>query len=964
MSYISFQEIKNQLKIACDAARKSDLRKELNSDTVHFSARILPAELHEICTHHANGSTQKLEKAGRSKIYSASRTKKNQLLASAHFQRICSLMKDDVSTNAIKQSLKDRWREFLVPPYASDIPDDFKCQICRVVSDTHETLDAKEQAKLKSLKGSDFWEWLTCVTLIALSQPEADDRLRKSWILAQPSEPVASDPLYELLKKGEAEYHARQGMEAVRTLTAYLNNSNVNCRDEARYYLGKAYLLHDSLDYAKAEEMLSKVTNGEFAGDAYYLRYKLCKDGCLYQGAKKDIAAMQKRLLEQADDKGSLDAKLERAEYYFKRADKPGHISGSSNLQEAIRRYEKIIELEHKAGNFAHTPFAAYRLCLCAAYPGSGIGDRKANEYLRIAADGGISEAMEKQRLKSPMELLSVPQPAPKQSAGCCVFNAVNSKALYLAMTLPVGWEKLCLCQEEASALHQRMKKAGCKFIGAQAPEELTNFEKKQFFMLVSDNFKKNQLDALYLLQAITEAKAAHMTGDGQKIEVYLRGDCEYCAPLVDTMVNLMGKYAIPVHILDDDSDSVLSLLAELPLFFPIRNLSECDEVSLHFIVLGANRCAEFLVRHAFWLMNFHNKKITTKITVLAPEAKRLEHILQGKYPGMFDKSIVKCWLQCPELHFEPISYDGPELNEWLDLHASDHCYFTVAGDSEEDNLALAIRLREWTVRKKLVAAQETVIAFQCPGAENAFLSRQLVVQSQPYGTPWYSNYCLRAFASDSRYDWKNLTCHPLEMMSRCIHMGYYGVEPDADVKEKASALESYFNRYYNHASSYAVAVGLVYRLFSCWHFGFPCLPQELRTGTQEAMEQLYQPEILEKMAKQFEEHLSQLNSIDQLAHQEHDRWVAYMLASGWTAASREMMTQYLATTQNHQLYAGRIHPCICPYEEIDQVAKERYEKLKSVNPEAKYNNLKDYDLMNIKFTAQFLRRSWSPAAL
>ena len=85
------------------------------------------------------------------------------------------------------------------------------------------------------------------------------------------------------------------------------------------------------------------------------------------------------------------------------------------------------------------------------------------------------------------------------------------------------------------------------------------------------------------------------------------------------------------------------------------------------------------------------------------------------------------------------------------------------------------------------------------------------------------------------------------------------------------------------------------------------------------------------------------------LAKWEHDRWNRFMISRGWKPASIEQMRTYIAAgNRRQQLYIGRLHPCICPFEELEQLELELKKSFRNT------------DIQNIRMTGLILTRQWT----
>lgn len=92
-----------------------------------------------------------------------------------------------------------------------------------------------------------------------------------------------------------------------------------------------------------------------------------------------------------------------------------------------------------------------------------------------------------------------------------------------------------------------------------------------------------------------------------------------------------------------------------------------------------------------------------------------------------------------------------------------------------------------------------------------------------------------------------------------------------------------------------------------------------------------------------------------QLAEWEHDRWIRFMISRGWTLAKiKNMKLYYSEGNTRQQLYIGKMHPCMIPYEDIEKV-----DKAWSSLTDKPYS-FKENDIFAIQMTEQILNREWT----
>lgn len=575
-----------------------------------------------------------------------------------------------------------------------------------------------------------------------------------------------------------------------------------------------------------------------------------------------------------------------------------------------------------------------------------------AYNYLRESQKYGYEMAM-KEDLPADYSLAYKSQPL-QVSPRYCYYNSENIYISNFKNTLP----------EPGNLILKPYREMDETILLSGSPE---------WFLFFSEDTCQNFRDTLSLLQTLQKLRSDNKLDADIDIEIFMRGDEEIYAPLINTSLSLMQDMIIPVHILDDDKRSAQYLLSRHPLFYPIRNVSPDDTslyLDLNFIIIGDDTCAEWLAREAFWLMGFTAEGIMPKIHILGPDADFINRKIHIKCPGM-QKNNIKIQetipdTNLPEILSHRIFLDAWELEDTLKalIDSSPYNYIAITGSGDEYNLELAIRIREWLMRRSIGDEASNIrpdhnalssrlnnmppIAFRCKDPHIAYLSRKLAVGSETSGEFWYNSYGLIPFGSCNEiYTADNLGGGILEQLSICAHLQYSSKEPvrvpDIDtasilsIPDYRDALKSYYRLQYNKESSFSAALSLPYRLFNCLHLNNRILPEAWNILDDQAW---FSPAALQKLAGKAA-HIEKYNSIDKLARWEHERWTRYMLSRCWMPAKNEEKELYTKLNNGkHQLYAAKLHPLIKDYDELN-------------------NDDKKYDISSLKMTSQILKREW-----
>lgn len=619
--------------------------------------------------------------------------------------------------------------------------------------------------------------------------------------------------------------------------------------------------------------------------------------------------------------------------------------------RECCVRCEEILKLPSYVPD-AHKGEASYILYKCinnkAYTPKTG---ETARYYLKISSRCGYEAAVDEWKKVDDSTITPKVERSSVNSRGVCYTNADNSISDTFEKTIPNSWGGSFQPFDLKTVCERMLSGIACRFL------------------LVDDNYQKNAEDFFQLLQLV---KANLKEQASLNWEIFLRHDSDTIRALVDTALSRLPKVSIPVHILNDNKIAAQQLLSRHPLFFPVRSIKVWEKSTteerkplLHFVVVGASNTAQWLVREAFWMMGFRNNTINTQITILAENAKAFENQLKSRYPGMAQGQINIPGVALPAIHGEDVDlFSWNFTEEILKITVqTPYCYFAVATDSDDTNLALATRLREALIRRAITSKQkdtllqQTPIAFLCRDNQTAWLSRSLVIEKEDYGDLWYNTWALIPFGEYSaRYTFDEIAGGTFDALAKCIHYQYSQVSSSDAINCTAKArktIREYYRRQYNQDSSYSMALSMPYRLFQ---FQGAYDRQICPSGWSILECTVYSSVThLENLASQLKTDLSD-QEIQEIAQWEHDRWIRWMLSRGWLPLSfEEAVFAYKRGNPRQQLFVSKQHPCICSYDDL--------EKLQIIlnNGCGIDKDFYTYDLSNIRATKSLLSLEWIP---
>ncbi|MCD8075683.1 MAG: hypothetical protein LUF27_11780 [Lachnospiraceae bacterium] len=740
------------------------------------------------------------------------------------------------------------------------------------------------------------------------------------------------------------------------------------CRRGIKAGIEAMLKIAEDADALAAQDSASQAERGE----AYYLASKAY--GWLTDHSKDDKGYMNnhKERLKEAVKCNNGDALAKEGEELFLQFKK---YNTYSNLEQSCKRYIKIIELEDNI----HMGEAYWKLYLaCAEYQYKLPDGYSADHCLKRGYECGHPDAVRKYKELNTISFICKAEHSGQESCGICYINEKNRIYEIIEKTKPQNWD-----------LHLRES-------GSMEKGTLTFSSEKTYFFLVSEDPDRNLSDYLHVMQAIKDSKK---DPSACKVEIFLRGNQDKISAIADTAISHMGGNIIPTHIIDDSKESA-AVLARHPLCYPVRDMlmknrqASEGECIFNYVIIGNSECCKWLLRDAYWMLTFRNLLIKPHITLIAPDAADVKDEINCICPHM-DQAKRSAPLfagnefsDIPQIDFQTLKYNSASLmKEIRKILKAGPSYFSIDIGSDLDNLNLATRLREETVRNWVDGSRTDkdvytgtkelpVITFRCKDPDISMLSRSTVVLSEAAGMAWYNNYNLIPFGSLMElYGWDSLTDNVLEKISMNAHLQYYfeansaGRNKNASIREQA--ITEYYVRTYNRDSSMALAMSLPYRIcqFRYENMG-PVFPAGWDISDRDAFfseasrEQIAavigdSPEKID--IPKDDDHYNPIHTDSEyaetlrMAEWEHERWNRYMISRGWSPADTDMVKKYYDMgNRRQQLFAGKLHPCITEYGKLQKVESDLRKKT------GMKKNFRDSDIKSIQNTVPLIQMMWT----
>lgn len=529
---------------------------------------------------------------------------------------------------------------------------------------------------------------------------------------------------------------------------------------------------------------------------------------------------------------------------------------------------------------------------------------------------------------------------------GICIFNFENSISHWIKETMPANWKSFV----------------------TGTPASRLDFNLNNRFILINDNFETNIKDALTIFDEIKRSMedSDFDVEDPGRIEIIIRCEQESVTALLDTACSFLDENndetnpvfasnPIRIFLLDEAKRSADFLFAKHPLFYPFtfkRNMDKTGEQSYNLIILSDNHNFEYvswLVREAFWLLPNGSKNIHSTITVLSPYALDIAREITAACPGFsrFSKVFHSTYgkgeslntpypinikdISFPEIEYHTVSMNSRALQTKLENYSTSDgiFYYVVDSDSDFKAVSFASKIREVSIKTSVLrneksgrsisnySSDSTIIAVRCSDPDYAGLAEDLIVPKETEREElWYNDYKLISFGSfNDLYSWDELIGGEIEFISECMHLQYCSNgKYDFSQAAPKKALRSYYNRLYNHESSFAAAMSLPYRLFEAGVF--PSIWYIQNSDTFWAEKNRVQ------LAEQFDNLLKNDSTLkEKLSRWEHTRWCCYMLSNGWLPANPNQTYAFMNNgVTRHVLQIAKLHPCICSWDDLKEL--------------------------------------------
>ena len=428
-----------------------------------------------------------------------------------------------------------------------------------------------------------------------------------------------------------------------------------------------------------------------------------------------------------------------------------------------------------------------------------------------------------------------------------------------------------CFVPDKITSVELAETKRGCK--------------KKIHYFFFSDDEGQNMNDALEMLKAFSSKD----TTVQDRLYFYLRNS----ESGVEEMVDSVDKGMMHVRLVNEATISAYRLLDEKPLYLGMRN----NEISL--LIAGLGGVGIEMLRAALWIGQIFGVKL--KITALDPEADLIRTHLQLSYPELL------CEEYNVSLH--QVDFKSVAIEKVLEENCLDATYIAVCGNSDGENIATALMLRRYYLRRDPAFSAMPFVAVYIRDEQKYEMVESL--STSDANQKRRASYDLYPFGDRrSIYSFDEMMDSPTELLAMNIHMAYEAIfapggEKDLTPEAVQSAKIAYNKLEVNKSSSRAAALHIRYKL---WLLGL-----DFEEGDPEGDE-----------TEAFFEGIG-TDYLENLTFVEHDRWMAFQRAAGWRTATVKESLAYQASgisKGRHNCPMLQMHPYICPFDDLPQISE------------------------------------------
>ncbi len=451
-------------------------------------------------------------------------------------------------------------------------------------------------------------------------------------------------------------------------------------------------------------------------------------------------------------------------------------------------------------------------------------------------------------------------------SENCHIFSELNENSLTLAQGIKSSHKKdtvvFCNTKKADEKLAEKAKKLGAVLLYRPCEAMKTDIRHKNYsFYLISDSEDKN------INQCIAVIKK-HREDDRHRITVYAFAQDETNMNTVE----MMDCGNVEIRFVDEIVLFCNHLIDKHPLYETARVLPDGTKL-ISVTLIGAGRTGIQMLKTAVWYGQLIGHRL--KIRVFDNKADEIKNEFFGA---------------CPELDSEKYDIDFIETDvnhsgfkNSIIEHAADTTYAVIAMGDDKLNIAAADKLQG--ILRHINRFEKTAPIFA--RVRSSMMAENLT------SNQYLADRNIELFGSiDMIYSEKTLLNTELEKLALAVHLCYYSVldKNISDIKY-TTALKRFTASVYNRRASLASALHI--------------------------KPKLYMAQIMR------EKDLSDAEIAEELAKNEHLRWMAFTRSIGFSSPTFEDMALYVPQTERDIDKMAKLHSCLRDWDELDRMSEE-----------------------------------------
>lgn len=503
-------------------------------------------------------------------------------------------------------------------------------------------------------------------------------------------------------------------------------------------------------------------------------------------------------------------------------------------------------------------------------------------------------------------------------------FSEINDNSLILAKSIAENKKALVVffnCDDN-NELKEEAVNHNFILLKTNYEKLLQKANRKLNFFMISKNEDSNLSDTLKIVNEYKQKFPGNTLF--KNITIYL-----YCSnQIAEDLLNSTDKKGICIKLINEHQYAANELIFNHPLYGVPRWK---EEKKLSVLVVGAGKTGRQIIKNIIWACQF-GSKYDCEFHVIDKNAEMIKQILLHEAPEFFN----------PKWNIKLFFYEADAFDSSFEEVINRNCMYTdyvvVNLSSDDDSISAALFLRRYFLANK--KNYEPFISVRVFDEQKSTSIKELTAVNKEKislkGWGIYSqkseNYNLIPFGNKtSIYKYENIVENPIEQIALNTHSAYQKMF-SPNLPEKEEVIKAFYQNEIDRKSNFANAIHIKYKLKM---LGF-----DLKLKNQSTKEEM---ENAEQNLLLLKEKLSNKETLDYLGRLEHDRWLAFQISEGWKSISVNEAKEYSEKTGSHKHIRAKLHPCICTWEELDDVVK-------TFDP-----HLKEYDQEFVKYIPYIL---------